>query len=111
MRNRFKVGLAACLFTQIALAEVTVSTLTQQFNGAGGVAVNENGDIFIADFGQTLSGPPGTIVTQVDPVTGALSVFANGLNGVPATALIRRATCSSRTFPPAPSAGSTPRVT
>lgn len=78
MRNRLLAGLAACLLMQTTLAEITVSTLTAPFSGSGGLAVNVNGHIFVADFGQTLAGPPGRIVTRVDPVTGDLSTFADG---------------------------------
>jgi hypothetical protein len=58
----------------------TVSTLTSSFNGSGGVAVDQSGNIYVGDFGATLSNGNGTTVTKILR-DGSLSVFATGVAG------------------------------
>lgn len=58
-----------------------VRTLVENVNGgSGGVAIDENGDLYMADFGQTLGGPPGDKVYKITP-SGNVSVFATGFVG------------------------------
>jgi len=58
-----------------------VSTLTGAINaGSGGLDVDAQGNIYMADFGASLNGPPGTRVHKITP-EGEVSVFANGLVG------------------------------
>ena len=62
-------------------SEYTVSTLTDQFFGSGGLTVDVQGNIYVANFGNSLSIADGTVVRKVDPVSGELSIFVNGLQG------------------------------
>lgn len=48
--------------------------------GTGGLEVDSEGNIYCADFGQSLSSPPGTLVYRITP-SGEPSVYANGLVG------------------------------
>ena len=58
-----------------------VQTLTASIQaGSGGMAVDANGNIYMADFGAALSSPPGTRVFKITP-EGQVSVFATGLVG------------------------------
>ncbi len=61
--------------------QYTVSTLTDPFDGSGGLAIDANGFIYVADFGSELSSADGTVVNKVDPVTGDVEIFAGGLDG------------------------------
>ena len=59
----------------------TVTTLTTNLpGGTGGVAVDDSGNIYVADFGAALGAAPGTQVFKVKP-TGEFTVFATGLVG------------------------------
>ena len=58
----------------------TVSTLVRNLNGSGDLAVDDNGNIYVADFGNKLNNADGTIVTKITP-DGQQSVFATGLSG------------------------------
>lgn len=59
----------------------TVSTLTENFNGSGGLTLDDNGFIYVADFGDQINNADGTTVSKVDPNTGIVTEFANGLKG------------------------------
>ncbi len=48
--------------------------------GSGGMDVDEAGNIYMADFGQSLSGPPGRNVYKIGPDLRA-EIFASGLVG------------------------------
>lgn len=58
----------------------TVETLTSPFNAAGGVTVDKNGVVYVADFGNFLPTNGGTNVYKVFP-DGSTSLFATGLVG------------------------------
>lgn len=66
----------------ISLARTNlVLTLTASIQaGSGGMAVDADGNIYMADFGAALSAPPGTRVFKITP-EGEVSVFATGLVG------------------------------
>lgn len=66
----------------ISLARTNlVLTLTESIQaGSGGMAVDADGNIYMADFGAALSAPPGTRVFKITP-EGEVSVFATGLVG------------------------------
>ncbi len=64
----------------ISPAQVTVKTITQPFNGSGGVRVGTDGNVYVADFGSTLNNANGTNVTRVSP-TGNMQTWASGLVG------------------------------
>ena len=48
--------------------------------GTGGMETDAAGNIYAADFGVSLDGPPGTVVYKITPA-GEASVWANGLVG------------------------------
>ncbi|OEK02874.1 hypothetical protein BFP97_15670 [Roseivirga sp. 4D4] len=48
--------------------------------GTGGLEVDNEGNIYCADFGQSLNSPPGTLVYKITP-NGEASIFATGLVG------------------------------
>jgi len=58
----------------------TVTTLTGQFNGSGGVAVDTEGTIYVANFGAALNNADGSRVRKVT-LDGEVTVFASGLSG------------------------------
>jgi len=58
----------------------TVTTITEEFNASGGVAVDTSGAIYVADFGASLSLQTGTNVYRVT-LDGEVAVFATGLSG------------------------------
>ena len=62
-----------CLFT--------VSTLTESFNGSGGLTVGPDDFIYVGDYGDFLNNANGTTVSRINPQTGAIEVFAEGLEG------------------------------
>lgn len=68
--------------TEFQLAKTNlVTTLVERVNGgSGGMAIDTNGNIYMADFGQTLSGPAGTRVFKITS-EGNVSTFATGLVG------------------------------
>jgi sugar lactone lactonase YvrE len=58
-----------------------VRTLTDVIQaGSGGMEVDAQGRIYHADFGATLSGPPGTRIHRISPA-GVVSVWVEGLSG------------------------------
>lgn len=63
-----------------------VSTLTEPFPGSGGCTVGKDGFIYVSNFGDELSNPNGTRVRRVDPTTGAVEVYAEGLVGASGSA-------------------------
>lgn len=58
----------------------TVTTLSDEFNGSGGIAVDAEGNIYVADFGDLLSNANGTTVWKITP-DGVRTEFATGLQG------------------------------
>jgi len=46
-----------CVIYVKGFSQITVSTLTSEFNGAGGITLDNNGNLYIADFGDFLGGP------------------------------------------------------
>lgn len=48
--------------------------------GTGGLEVDDQGNVYLGDFGESLSGDPGTTVYKVAP-DGTQSIFASGLVG------------------------------
>ena len=84
-----QVGLAWVLLAMAgsvgaaAQTGVTVETLSQPLEGgSGGISVGPDGRIYVADFGQMLSGggAPGTRLYVVEP-DGSSRVFAEGFRG------------------------------
>ncbi len=74
-------GLVTSL-SPVELANVaTVRTISPEIQaGSGGLETDDEGNIYTADFGATLSGPPGNQIHRVTP-TGDVSVFATGFSG------------------------------
>ncbi len=60
--------------------EVTTLRPDQATNFSGDLAVDANGDIFVADFGVLLNNANGTRIWKVTP-TGQFSIFAQGFSG------------------------------
>lgn len=58
-----------------------VSTLTDTFDGSGGLTVDSAGQIYVADFGDRLGNANGRVVSRIDPSTGVVTEFATGLDG------------------------------
>ena len=78
----------ALLFTSLAVMAsysfqegAQVRTLTTELNASGGIAVDEQGFIYVADFGISLANANGTKVYKVDPSNGSYEVFAEGFTG------------------------------
>lgn len=68
---------------QEPLRAVSVETLTSEIEGgSGGISVDRDGNVYVADFGTRLGrdGTPGTKVFRVSP-DGTVEVFATGLRG------------------------------
>lgn len=58
-----------------------VETITSSFNASGGVAIDDSGTVYVADFGQFLNQANGTKVYKVYDGTGTILEFASGLLG------------------------------
>ena len=58
-----------------------VSTLTDSFDGSGGLTVDRDGNIYVANFGDQLGNANGTTVSKIDPDSGEVTEFATGLDG------------------------------
>lgn len=58
-----------------------VSTLTESFEGSGGLTVDQDGMIYVADFGDFINDANGVHVSRIDPETGEVAEFATGLDG------------------------------
>jgi hypothetical protein len=63
-----------------AHGQVTVETLTAPFNASGGVAIDDSGIVYVADFGQSLGFANGTSVYKVLG-DGTVSLFSSGFQG------------------------------
>lgn len=61
--------------------QVMVSTITESFAASGGVSIDAEGYLYVADFGAQLSNANGQTITRVDPADGSLSTFASGFSG------------------------------
>lgn len=79
MKN--KISLLLTCLPLLLLAQIEVTTVTESFNGSGGVKIGPDGKVYIADFGQSLSSSSGTQVWRYDPANGELEVFATGFTG------------------------------
>ena len=62
------------------MAAISVSTLAVGVNGSGDVAVDAQGNVYVGDYGPSLSSSTGSTITRITP-TGDISVFATGFNG------------------------------
>lgn len=68
----------------MAYSQVTTNTLTPEFNGAGAIALDADGNLYIADFGDTLAGPdadgiPNDIIMMDTDFN--LTVYSSGFLG------------------------------
>lgn len=67
--------LLSLLATGTLSAQVMVSTLTDPFNGSGGVAVGPDGQLYVGDFGIRLNNPNGATIKRI-ALDGTVSTFA-----------------------------------
>jgi sugar lactone lactonase YvrE len=58
-----------------------VSTLTEEFDASGDVAVDSQGFIYVANYGTVLTGANGTEIYKIDPADGSITLFADGIDG------------------------------
>ena len=59
----------------------TVSTLTEPFPGSGGLTVDKDGFIYVANYGEAIANANGSEIRKIDPQTGAIEIFATGFSG------------------------------
>jgi len=71
--------LLTVLLSPVVLSQ-TVTTLGESFNGSGGIAIDAEGNIYVADFGAALNNANGTQVWKITP-DGERTEFATGLQG------------------------------
>ena len=67
--------------TLLAAQELTVSTITEEFDASGGVKLGPDGHLYIGNFGASLSQGTGSQVWRLNLETLELEVFATGLVG------------------------------
>lgn len=72
-----------CAFGMTPLhAQIIVETITDEFDGSGGLNMSSDGKLYVANFGESLDNGTGTEVWQIDYRNeGQPELFANGLNG------------------------------
>jgi len=78
--KKFILALSLVLFVVPVAFSQTVTTLSDEFNGSGGIAVDAEGNIYVADFGDLLNNANGTQVWKITP-DGVRTEFATGLQG------------------------------
>lgn len=78
--KKFIFALSFVLLAVPVVFSQTVTTLSDEFNGSGGIAVDAEGNIYVADFGQFLNNANGTQVWKITP-DGVRTEFATGLQG------------------------------
>jgi sugar lactone lactonase YvrE len=71
---------AAMLLLPVAASAQFVSTLADTVHASGDIAVDPDGNIYVADYGDVLSPASGTQVLKFTP-DGVVTVFADGLLG------------------------------
>lgn len=71
------IGLSSLLYAQ----NLTVSTITEEFDASGGVKFGPDGHLYIGNFGASLSQGSGSQVWRLNLETLELEVFATGLVG------------------------------
>lgn len=64
----------------LARTNLVRTLVTTVYGGSGGMAIDKDGSIYMADFGQTLGGPPGDKVFRIS-MGGQVSIFATGFIG------------------------------
>lgn len=69
-----------CLLFHALPAQIQVSTITDAFDGSGGLELDSRGNLMIANFGRDLSNADGRQVWKLDKA-GNLDLFATGLQG------------------------------
>ncbi len=69
-----------CALPALLFSQVHVSTLVEEIDASGGVKVNASGELFVADFGESLDNANGTNVHRITP-DGQVMLFASGLSG------------------------------
>ncbi|MCB0563517.1 MAG: hypothetical protein KDD01_03995 [Phaeodactylibacter sp.] len=80
MKTLFTLALLAFPFL-LPAQNLTVSTITEEFDASGGVKLGPDGHLYIGNFGASLSQGSGSQVWQLNLETLELEVFATGLVG------------------------------
>ena len=78
---KLAVLLALLAFPMSSIAQVMVSTVTDEFDASGGVKLGPDGLVYIGNYGAALPNANGTQIWRYNPVTDTLGVWATGLNG------------------------------
>ncbi len=74
-------GVLSSASAQLTLAKTDIVEILAELPiGLGGLVVDADGNIYSADFGASLSSPPGTSLYKITP-EGSASLFASGFTG------------------------------
>ena len=66
----------------LAHTQIMVQTITEEFEGSGGLNMGSDGKLYVANFGKSLDNGTGTEVWKIDYKNGGQpELFAIGLNG------------------------------
>jgi len=66
---------------QISIAQIEVTTIISEINASGGITKDQEGNIYVSDFGPGTSIDSNTVIYKLDKNTFSASVFADGFIG------------------------------
>lgn len=67
--------------SQLSLAQVEVTTIVPEINASGGMTIDQEGNIYVSDFGPGNQIDSNTVIYKIDKNTFSASVFADGFIG------------------------------